>query len=109
MNDEQLQVCWNEIKHSPVPSPSYNPQLEMKMIKEMTTHGPRRRFRKRILTVSCCLLGLCVLGGIIADNIVMATPFEQTDGTTIEQAESLLDYLMRHVHEHARQIHRHFH
>jgi hypothetical protein len=109
MNDEQLQACWNELKHSSGEAPSLNPQLERTMMKELTTYGPRRRFWKRTLTTAVCLVGLCILGGVIADNIVMATPIEQADGSQEVRSESLLNYLMRHVHDHAHQLHKHFH
>mgnify|MGYP007112179173 CR=1 FL=1 len=79
------------------------------MIKELTTVGPRRRFWKMAMTVTCCLAIVCVLGGVIADNIVLATTIEQADGSVEEESESLLNYVMRHVHDHARHFHRHLH
>lgn len=108
MNNDPLQTCWDELKRSSSVAP-HNPQLEQKMIRELTTLGPRRRLWKKALTVACCVLGVCILGGVIADNIILANPVEQTDGTQQERSESLLHYFLRHVHEHAGQIHRHFH
>jgi hypothetical protein len=109
MNNEQLQTCWDELKHSACETPNANLQLEKNLMMELTTLGPRRRFRKRALTVVFCLFGICILGGVIADNISVASSIEQTDGLQEERSESLLNYVLRHVHAHAGQIHRHFH
>jgi hypothetical protein len=107
LNDEQFQACWNELKQSSSGAPTINPYLEEKMMTELTTLGPRRRFWKKTLVVACGVLGVCLLSGVIADNIVVATPVEQVDGTQREEPETLLHYMLRHVHEHARQVHRH--
>ncbi len=109
MNDEQFQAFCNELKSNSPSPPNFDPQLESKMIREMTTLGPRRRFWKKTLVAAGFLVALMTLGGVIADNIVLATVVEQPDGTSQEESESLLNYWMRHVHDHARQIHRHLH
>lgn len=108
MNDEQFQACWNELKQSSSGTPTINPYLEEKMKTELTTRGPRRRFWRRTLVTTCAVLAVCVLSGTIANNIVVATPVEQVDGTQQEESETLLQYIIRHVHAHARQAHRHF-
>ena len=61
------------------------------------------------MLIACCLLCVGVLGGVIAENIVMATTIESGDVNTETQSESLLDYLIRYVHAHAHQLHRHLH
>lgn len=108
LNDEQFQACWNELKHSSSGTPTINPFLEEKMKTEMTILGPRRRFWKRTLVAAFSVLGVCILSGVIANNIVVATPVEQEDGSQLEETETLLHYLMRHVHAHAREAHQHF-
>ncbi|MBL8892444.1 MAG: hypothetical protein JNL67_20885 [Planctomycetaceae bacterium] len=108
MNDEQFQACWNELKQSSSGTPTINPFLEEEMKTELTTLGPRRRFWRRMLVTTACLLAVGVLSGVIANNIVVATPVEQVDGTHKEESETLLQFIIRHAHAHARQAHRHF-
>ncbi|MFO0939275.1 MAG: hypothetical protein U0930_00765 [Pirellulales bacterium] len=77
-------------------------------MKEMQSIGTKRSRWKRVLVAGVFVLGLCVVGGIIADNIVVAS--ENVSGDTGEiQTESLLDYAIRHVHAHLQEFHSHFH
>jgi hypothetical protein len=111
MNNDQLQACWNELKLSASAESEAdpNPRIEKMMRREMTVLGPRRRFWKKTAVVASCLLGLCIIGGLVADNIVMATTVRQPDGSQQEESVSLLDLLKHHIHAHAKQIHKHFH
>ncbi len=66
MNDDQFQAFCNELKTNSPSPPNFDPQLESKMIREMTTLGPRRRFWKRTFLAAAFLVALMTLGGVIA-------------------------------------------
>lgn len=109
MNHDPLEPCWNELKRNLKTSSSFDHQLESKIVTEFESMGPRRRFWRKTLLVLCCLLGTGIVAGVIADNIVLATPTDGAAGPSESNPESLLDYLFRHMHAHMREFHRHVH
>ncbi len=112
MNDDELIQHFHKLKDSVQEPVSVDKVLEDKLMYESNTpeRFPARRNTWRHLAIAMIVL-VCVgfVGVAVADNIMITHHVVGEDGVATEELESAWDFLIRHVHAHLREFHRHMH
>lgn len=110
MNDEQLESCLRQWKHSSTEPVMVDLLLEEQMMSEMkTVRTSRNRLRRAAIILSVLFIGatgFLVAGGDAAVvNYVAPSTGVDEQGNPVPEYEAIWTSLLHHVHAHFRSFH----